>query len=144
MKITAIELYKMLKKSGFRTVQWVIVSFMMMAALLPATGFANDGSDEALYRKLSGIGIGKGDSSLFDRLSHNSRALDWGLADETEFVGNLRIVNGINEKAARSEVRIYLLRKLSGELFILSLPADPSALAEGGDSPYAGLDGISG
>ena len=116
----------------------------MMAVSLPATGFANDGSNEALYRKLSGIGIGKGDSSLFDKLSNYSKNLDWDRADETEFVGDLRIVKGINEKTAESEARIYLLRKLSGELYILSLPADPSALAEDGDSPYAGLDGISG
>ncbi|MBT3258996.1 MAG: hypothetical protein HN366_21430 [Deltaproteobacteria bacterium] len=134
----------MLKKSGFRMAQWVIVFFMMMTASLPATGFANDGSDEALYRKLSGIGIGKGDSSLFDRLNNNSRNMDWDRADKTEFVGNLRIVTCIKEKNAGSEARIYLLRKLNGELYILSLPADPSALAEGGDSPYAGLDGISG
>lgn len=134
----------MMKKTSVRPVLRMVVTLMMMVLSLPATGFAKDGSDEALYRKLSGIGIGKGDSSLFDRLNDNSKNMDWDRADKTEFVGNLRIVKYIKEKNAGSDARIYLLRKLNGELYILSLPADPSALAEGGDSPYAGLDGISG
>lgn len=125
--------------------KWIIVSFFIIIAIsLPAAGFANDGSDEALYRKLSGIAIGKGDSSLFDRLNNNSRNMAWDPADETEFVGNLRILKGISKENAGSEARIYLLRKLSGELYILFLPADPLARAEDADSLYAGLDGISG
>ena len=71
--------------------RWMVVFFMMVAVSLPGMCLANDGSDEALYRKLSGIAIGKGDSSLFDRLNDNSKNMNWDRADETEFVGNLRI-----------------------------------------------------
>jgi len=134
----------MLQKYNFQPIRWVVVSLMIIGMSLPATGFANDGSDEALYRKLSGIAGGEGDSSLFGKLNNNSRNMDWDQAHETEFVGNLRIVKSADEKIAGSDDRIYLLRKLSGELYILSLPADPSARVEGADSPYAGLDGISG
>ena len=134
----------MWQKYSFQPVQWIVVSLLMIAIWLPATGFADDGSDEALYRKLSGIASGKGDRTLFDRLNNNSRNMDWDGAHETEFVGNLRIVKSIGEKTDGSDARIYLLRKLSGELYILSLPADPSAMAENGDSPYADLDEISG
>jgi BASS family bile acid:Na+ symporter len=111
---------------------------------LVGTAFANDGSHEALYRKLSGIATGKGDISMFDKLNSESRELDWDQGDETEFVGNLRIIKSTREDADENKDRIYLLRKLSGELYILSLPADPSARAEEADSLYAGLDGISG
>jgi len=134
----------MWQKHSFQPVQWIVASLLMIAIWLPATGFADDGSDEALYRKLSGIASGKGDRTLFDRLNNNSRNMDWDGARETEFVGNLRIVKSIGEKTGGSDARIYLLRKLSGELYILSLPADPSAMAENGDSPYADLDEISG
>ncbi len=134
----------MLRKHSLQPVQWIVVSLMILSMSLPATGFANDGSDEALYRKLSEIAIGQGDSPLFDRLNNDSRNMDWDRADETEFVGNLRILKSIREGTAGSGARIYLLRKLTGELYILSLPADPSALVEDADSPYAGLDGISG
>ena len=81
----------MLRKHSFQPVQWIVVSLMILSMSLPATGFANDGSDETLYRKLSGIVIGQGDSSLFDRLNNDSRSMAWDRADETEFVGNLRI-----------------------------------------------------
>jgi BASS family bile acid:Na+ symporter len=134
----------MFKKCGFQPALWIVVSFMMIAISLPAKGFANNGSDEALYQRLSEIGTGKGDSSLFDILNNNSRNLDWDRADETEFVGNLRIIKIISEETAGNEARIYLLRKLSGELYILSLPEDPSTRAKDANSPYAGLDEISG
>jgi len=130
----------MLQKHSFQAVRWILVFFMMMALSLPVVCLANDGSDEALYRKLSGIAIGKGDSSLFDRLNNNSRNMAWEGAAETEFVGNLRVLKTIREETTGSDARIYLLRKLSGELYILSLPADPSAREEGADSFYAGLD----
>jgi BASS family bile acid:Na+ symporter len=134
----------MSQKFSLQLLQWIVVVFMIVAISLPATGFANDGSDEALYRKLSDIAIGKGDSSLFDRLNNLSRNLDWKRGDESQFVGNLRIIKSIREETAGNEIRIYLLRKLSGELYILSLPADPAARAEGADSLYAGLDKILG
>jgi predicted Na+-dependent transporter len=131
-------------KFSFQPVRWMVGFFMMVALSLPAMCLANDGSDEALYRKLSGIAIGKGDSSLFDRLNNNSRSMAWEGAAEAEFVGNLRVLKTIREETTGSDARIYLLRKLSGELYILSLPADPSAREKDADSFYAGLDEISG
>ncbi len=122
----------------------MVVSFMVVAVWLPATGFANDGSDEALYRKLMGIAGGKGDGTLFDRLKSNSGNMDWDGAPETEFVGNLRIVKGIGKETAGTSGRVYLLRKLSGELYVLSLPKDFSAQSDDMNSPYFGLDDISG
>ena len=134
----------MRQKFSFQPVQWMVFSFMILSISLPAAGFANDGTDEALYRKLSGIAIGKGDSSLFDSLNNNARNGDWDPAAETKFVGNLRILKGARKETAGGETPIYLLRKLSGEIYILALPADPLARAQDADSPYAGLDGISG
>ncbi|MBW2410511.1 MAG: hypothetical protein JRF72_11985, partial [Deltaproteobacteria bacterium] len=127
-----------------QTVRWVVVALFIILMSLPGTAFANDGSHEALYRKLTGIATGTGNISLLDQLNSESRELDWDRADETTFVGNLRIIKSTREDAVENKDRIYLLRKLSGELYILSLPADPSLRAEGADSLYAGLDGISG
>ncbi len=131
-------------KYNFNKFQGLIVSIVVLAMLLPATGSANDGSDEALYRKLSGIAIGKGTTSLFGKLNNDAGIMDWDQADETEFIGNLRILKSNPEQTNVAEARIYLLRKLTGELYILALPSDPSAMAEEADSPYAGLDGILG
>jgi BASS family bile acid:Na+ symporter len=132
------------RQNCFQQALWMVVFFIIFLLSLPATGFTDDGSDEALYRKLSGIAIGKGDTSLFDRLNNHSRNMDWDRADDAQFVGNLRIIKHTSEGNTGKEARIYLLRKLKGELYILSLPADPSAMAKDANSPYTGLDEISG
>ena len=134
----------MIKKCRFHSVQLMVVSFLIAAISLPVTGFAKEGSDEALYRKLSRNALGKGDSTLFDKLNNELRNMDWDRAREMTFVGNLRILKNIHDETSGDESRIYLLRQLRGELYVLFLPADPSARAEDAESPYAGLDGISG
>jgi len=107
-------------------------------------GFATDGSDEALYRKLSGIALGNGDSALFDKLYKETGTLNWDRAHETKFVGNLRIIKNSREDTAGRAASIYLLLQLTGELYILSLSSDPSVSAAGADTVYADLDSISG
>ncbi len=129
---------------SLNSVLWIVVSFMVIALAMVETGLASDGSDEALYRKLSAIAISKGDSSLFGQLNNHSRNLAWDRADEVQMVGNLRILKSSQEESAGDENRIYLLRKLRGAIYILSLPADPAELAKDAKSPYAGLDDISG
>jgi predicted Na+-dependent transporter len=134
----------MMQKYRFQLIQLVVASFFIITISLPATSYANDGSDEALYRKLSAAAIGKGDRSLFDQLNKTSRNKDWKQADELKFVGNLRVLGSTEKETDGRQSRIYLLRKLSGELYILSLPADPATRTQGTDSLYAGLDEISG
>jgi hypothetical protein len=56
-----------------------------------------------------------------------------------KFVGNRRIFT-IDENASQgSRKKVYLLRKLSEETYVLSISAD-SAIVDGADSHYAGLD----
>jgi len=134
----------MMQKYSCQSGRLLIIFFLVISILIPGSGFANAESDEALYRKLSGIALGNGDSTLFDKLNKGARTLNWDRADEVEFVGNLRIIKNTHEETAGKAARIYLLRQLSGELYILSLPSDPSVLAEGADTVYADLDSISG
>ena len=131
-------------RSSLNSAPWIVVSFMVVTLLMVETGLASEGSDEALYRKLSAIAISKADSSLFEQLNNHSRNLAWERADEVQFVGNLRILKSSQEKSAGGENRIYLLRKLQGAIYILSLPADPADLTKDAKSAYAGLDDISG
>lgn len=134
----------MMQKYSCQSGWLFIIFFLVISLLISGTGFANDGSDEALYRKLSGIALGNGDSALFDKLNKEARTLNWDRADEAKFVGNLRIIKNTREETAGRAAHIYLLRQLSGELYILSLPSDLSMLAEGADTVYADLDSISG
>jgi hypothetical protein len=159
MKITAIELYHVsvpLKETFWPT--WIpgypqTHNRFTLIKIVTDEGIEGYSAGSAMGKESAGLGdllggylmgAGKGDSALFDRLNTHSRNMDWGRAHETEFVGNLRINKSIAKETSRRETRIYLLRKLNGGLYILSLPADSSARAKDANSPYAGLDEISG
>ena len=112
-----------------------LIIFLAMTAVLPGMVFATDNPDEAIYRKLLNLAAEKDETSLFARLNHQARHLGWDGADEIQFTGNLRVINSTHKDGSGAENRIYLLRKLTGQLFILSVPADPSVRKKGADSP---------
>ena len=121
-----------------------LIIFLAITVVLPGMVFATDNPDEAIYRKLLNLAAEKDETSLFARLNHQARHIGWEGSDEIQFTGNLRIINSLHEDGSGTDNRIYLLRKLTGQLFILSVPANPSARKKDADSPYAGLDDISG
>jgi len=133
----------MIRKSHFQFVRLAFLIVLVMATLLPATSSADGNANEDLYRKLLNA-ADTGETALITRLNEQARLLGWGRADKTHFTGNLRVIKSVEETGSQAENTIYLLRKLTGELFILSVPANPSERNEDADSPYAGLDGISG
>jgi len=112
-----------------------LVIFLLPPALSASSG-AESQSGEELFHQLSSIARGNGDAGLFERLNTQSRKAAWIDAAETEFVGNLRIL----KPDTGTTQAIYLLRKLTGEVYILSLPDNPAMLEENANSVYAGLD----
>ena len=128
-------------QSGKKLTIFCLTLFVLFFVLIPQASLHAEGkSGEDLYKQLSGIAKGKGDNQLFESLNTESRKLNWDKSTEMEFIGNLRILKLEISKSVQNPQTIYLLRKLSGELFILSLPEDPSMLMEGANSFYAGLD----
>jgi len=121
-----------------------ISGILIFAALLmtASSGMskASRETGEKLYQRLSEIAVGKGDVKLFETLNNGSRTLDWSKSREMEFSGNLRILKPVGDHAPKSGGVIYLLRKLDGEVFILSFPKDSAMLSKNADSFYAGLD----
>jgi hypothetical protein len=112
-----------------------LIIFLAITAVLPGMVFATDNPDEAIYRKLLNLAAEKDETSLFARLNHQARHLGWDGAEEFQFTGNLRIINSLHEEGNGTDNRIYLLRKLTGQLFILSVPADPSVRKKDAHSP---------
>ena len=102
---------------------------------------AEDQPDAALYSHLSQVASGNGDAVLFEKLNTGARKMDWAQAEEKEFAGHLRVIRAKSGDHNLDQQVIYLLRELTGKIYILSLPEDTQALREGSGSPYAGLDG---
>ncbi|MBC2717296.1 MAG: hypothetical protein HF978_18470 [Desulfobacteraceae bacterium] len=119
----------------FTFVSICILALVIFLNPLTSSG-AESQSGEKLFHQLSSIARGDGDAGLFKKLNTESRKLDWVDATETEFVGNLRILKSNTDKIQT----IYLLRKLTGEVYILSLPDNLAMLEENANSFYAGLD----
>ncbi|MBU2513428.1 bile acid:sodium symporter family protein [bacterium] len=131
---------KKTKKDGITTLGSIMVTLFLVVLFMVPTVFASDVPGQKTYERLSKALESGADSSLIQKLNEESRSLNWSEAEETEFVGNLRIVGSKHTGDAETIPGIYLIRKLTGELFILSVPENLSDLAENSSSPYAFLD----
>ncbi len=118
------------------------VLLLIFLIIVPVSLQAQTDSGEKLYVKLSQIANGKGDIKVFEVLNEQSTTIDWNKATKMAFAGNLRVLKLVTEKKPEAKHTLYLVRKLSGELFVLALPEDPSMISKDADSPYAGLEGM--
>lgn len=114
----------------------VSILFLVLVAA-PFVQIANATPGEATYVRLTNA-ASKTDSVLLEKLNLEARKLQWGNASESEFVGNLRIVKKIGEGSSQAESSVYLVRKLTGELLILSVPENIDQMDS--TSPYFNLD----
>ena len=131
-----------LKRRSRLSMLWMILGLLSIALLQPAIAAGDPAAGATLYRQLSSITGGNGDITLIKKLNAGARRLDWNKAVAESFVGNLRILRDARATEGKSGDDVFLLRKLSGELFILSVPEDPAMRAQNAASVYAGLDSM--
>lgn len=115
--------------------------FVFILVLLLSSGPVYAG--EELYRDLSRAARDS-ELVLYRALHEEGLRLDWSSAAPVEFEGNLRFLEA--ESAAPDEELsgLYLVRRLDGELFILSIP-DGAELAQTDTADYySGLDDVLG
>lgn len=123
-----------------RSVLRIVVLIWFSFALMVPTLFADSLSGLKTYERLSkALNSGKS-STLIQRLNEKASQLDWQGAEEMEFPGNLRIIGNRRTGNTDNAQGVYLVRKLSGELFILSVPENVSDFTKDSGSPYASLD----
>lgn len=120
----------------FPAIFCILVSAVLLA---PLSAGAQSVTGEALYKQLSQVANGDGDIRLFAELNSRPRLLEWESAPEVSFEGHVRVIKPKAGTSDKSAPFIYLLRKLTGEVFILTVPVDPSQLQPEADSFYAGL-----
>ena len=117
---------------------WIMSILLLVIAAAPFVGTARSTPGEALYNRLSTASNGTG-LSLLENLNSASRNLEWSTASKTELVGNLRRIRDKNKEGSKEGSSLYLVRKLTGELLILSVPENMAQLTS--TSPYFNLDG---
>ncbi len=111
------------------------IILMFVAMSVQATSM----SGEELYKKLTLSASESSDSTLINELFDGTAALDFTASVSEEFVGNLRVIQQKSKDDSTQSRKIYLLRKLSGELLILKVPENVTALSADSESPYANL-----
>jgi hypothetical protein len=119
------------QKAGAKILKTLLISLtIIFTALIQAS------ADENIYRDLSRIAKGTGDTSLFYTLNTASRGLDWENSDELNFEGHLRLLQAETITGSHDETALYLIRNINGDLHILSIPPEEEILKQGEASPY--------
>ncbi|MFH2008847.1 MAG: bile acid:sodium symporter family protein [bacterium] len=90
---------------------------------------------EALYKHLAKLARSEGGGALFEKLTSESRAIDWKQTKSRSFTGNLRRL----EVKANQGKSFYLVRELSGDIHVLWVPKDSAKLKKGAGGAYGDL-----
>ena len=100
-------------------------------------------ADEALYRDLSRASRDS-ELTLFNNLIREGQNLNWSEAELVEFEGNLRYLETEGQTTDDDLGGLFLVRRLDGELYIVSMPPASEMDQTGEADYYAGLDGVLG
>jgi BASS family bile acid:Na+ symporter len=132
-------------KSNFRKTircwgQGISILLICMGFFFESPAFASGNQGEQVYKHLSDIANSADSNAKIKEMFDAVQSVSWEGAEPDEFVGNLRV---IRTDAQNKGSAVYLLRKLTGEVYVLSVPGDPSNYSIDADGPYAGLDTFS-
>ncbi len=117
----------------------IIIILIILVSISSTPVFAG----EDLYRELSRAARDE-EAVLFRELAEQGRQLDWETAVEVEFEGNLRFLEAEGLEPADSISGLYLVRRLDGELYIVSIPPPAELERTGTTAYYTGLDDVLG
>ncbi len=107
-----------------------------MASAQP-TDVAAKPTGEQLYKRLRAAARGQGPGpALFDTLPRAAATLDWQAAEKRTFLGHIRLLQTEGPEPVK---QLFLVRELSGSVYIVAPPAKPTAPQPGSASPYANL-----
>lgn len=122
------------KRAGLRVALFFIPFFLLLFNTVSVWAAVDVSGGEKTYKVISDAVQGKGEGTLLLRMKEATATLDWTKAQPLEFEGHLRLLKPQKGDETTGKVNIFLVRKHSGEIFIL---AAPQAAA---DPRYAGLE----
>lgn len=105
-----------------KTAVFIFALTTLFTVTLISSATARD-SGEKIYKELSRISRTGENASKFFLLNNKSVTIDWSAAKKAEFEGNLRILTIKSNAVGNNRSTIYLLRKLTGEIYTLYVPS---------------------
>jgi len=131
------------RSGGLLTGILLMVGVMMVMGSRHAAGAdSTRAKGEADYKTLVTMSRSGQATAIFEELRVASGGVAWDSVEEKQaFDGNLRFVPD-DPESETTDSGLYLLRAISGEVFVLSLPAEGAALKKGSSSAYANLESM--
>jgi predicted Na+-dependent transporter len=118
-------------KCQYLTLSLILIVTIFIVTFSPP--LAHSDSSLEMYKFLLDVSNGVGDVVLFEKLNVTSRELDWTVAEEASFKGNLRMFEIKSISGSLDKTTLFFIRKLDGQIYILSKPTQE-------DPMYAGLE----
>ncbi len=116
-----------------------------IATLVVITAFSlavtgNVFADEDVYHKLSRITKSQQDVHQIKKMNSAGRQIDWSKAKEVECHGHLRVLKTDIIKGNDDETKIYFVRNITGEIYILSIPKENELVDQDLKTAYSNLE----
>ncbi len=113
---------KKVTKKWFTIISCSLFMGAIILMVLVSPSFADEKSGLEIYKHLLSVAKGQASPELFETLNTHSRNLNWNAAIPLEFKGNLRLLKAETITGPKDRTELYFVRKLDGEIFLLSLP----------------------
>ncbi len=123
-----------------RLIKFCLSGIIIVLILMSSTTVL---ADEVLYRDLSRAARDT-ELTLFNQLIREGQNLNWSEAEAVEFEGNLRFLETEGQITDDDFNGLFLVRRLDGELYIVSIPPSSELTQTGETEYYAGLDNVLG
>lgn len=140
------------RRGPVRLVLWALAIAAVLPATLAAQEEAPAGDDgtvptrtygetdsEKKYHALLDAARAGEAATLFRHLEVRGRSLNWALAEEIAFAGNLRFLKFNPADPSADAPGLFLLRSTAGVLYIVDLPENRAELRKDSGSVYAGI-----
>ena len=135
----------MMKKKRYLLfrVSWKLALVAISVALLLLPGAATVYAGEELYHDLSRAAR-DGEAGFFKLLAEQGENIDWERASPVEFEGNLRFLQTEGQAAEDGPAGLFLVRRLDGELYLVSFPSAAELERTDSGAAYSELESMLG
>jgi len=87
-------------------------------------------ADEDLYHRLSRLTKSQQDVINIKKLNVAGKEIDWAKAKQIECNGHLRVLKTDLIKGSNEETKLYFVRNITGEIYILSIPGKHESISQ--------------